>query len=244
MSLLESTPDASAPDPQEVALAPRPSRFARARSHAVREMAALALPRSLLFTRGRRDHGRKRIALTFDDGPDRMTASYLDVLCRLDVRATFFVIGENAARAPELLREYVRGGHEIGGHGWSHRPFAHMSSNRLIDELARTDGLLPARSGMPKLVRPPRGALSVRALLRIAAAGYTTVLWSIDSDDCRTRDPGAVEQSVDPAKLASGDIVLLHELQPWTIQALHGIVGAMRRDGWEFVTVGELMRDA
>src|SRR6266480_1818388 len=79
-----------------------PSPLSRARSCLVREAAALAFPRSVLLTHGARHRRRKRIALTFDDGPDLMTARYLDVLARLDVRATFFLVGQNAACAPTL----------------------------------------------------------------------------------------------------------------------------------------------
>jgi peptidoglycan/xylan/chitin deacetylase (PgdA/CDA1 family) len=115
-----------------------------------------------------------------------------------------------------------------------------MSAAQLAEELARTQALLPAPARGRPLVRPPRGELSARALLRIAAAGFTTVLWSVDSDDCRTTEPGQVAQRLAPEALAPGDIVLLHEMQAWTLDALPGIVHALRRDGWELVTVTEL----
>jgi peptidoglycan/xylan/chitin deacetylase (PgdA/CDA1 family) len=205
------------------------------------EMAGCALPRSILCVRGRRERGRKRVALTFDDGPDPMTPEYLDVLARLGVRATFFLIGERAAREPGLVREYRRLGHDVGGHGWSHEPFSTMSDERLQDELARTEAVLGAVEGRLRFVRPPRGATSVRSLLQVAAAGYTTVLWSVDSDDCRARDPRVVERRVRPAALFPGDVVLLHELQPWTLAAIPRVVHALRDGGYELVTVSELL---
>jgi peptidoglycan/xylan/chitin deacetylase (PgdA/CDA1 family) len=206
------------------------------------EMATFALPRSTLFAHGERDRTRKRIALTFDDGPDEMTRRYLEVLGELGVRATFFVVGENASREPDQLRAYLRHGHEVGGHGWTHEAFTEMSAERLLDELVNTEALLPSHPGGPCLVRPPRGALSALALLRIAVAGFTTVLWSVDSDDCRTRDPRQVELRLDPSRMTPGDVVLLHEMQPWTVDALPNAVRALRCDGWEFVTVSELMK--
>jgi peptidoglycan/xylan/chitin deacetylase (PgdA/CDA1 family) len=205
------------------------------------EMATLALPRSTFFAHGARDRTRKRVALTFDDGPDEMTARYLDVLGDLGVRATFFIVGENASREPDLVAAYVRHGHELGGHGYTHEPFTAMDGRQLVNELFNTEALLPTRNEAPCLVRPPRGALSPRVLLRIAAAGFSTVLWSVDSDDCRTRDPRAVERRLAPDRVTPGDVVLLHELQPWTIAALPCVVRALRREGWEFVTVSELM---
>jgi peptidoglycan/xylan/chitin deacetylase (PgdA/CDA1 family) len=198
------------------------------------------VPHAVVFANGRRDLSRRRIALTFDDGPDAMSARYLDVLARLGVRATFFLVGENAARAPRLVREYVRRGHEVGAHGWSHETFAGMSRERLADELSRTAAALPPTRGRP-MVRPPFGRLSLVSLYRIATAGYTTVHWSVDSDDCRTTDAGLVRRRLAPELLSSGDVVLLHEGQPWTLDALPAIVGALRGAGWELVTVRELM---
>src|SRR5579883_2555666 len=151
----------SVPEARLHPLAPTPRAAARARSLVVRELAALALPRSVLVVRGARDRRSKRVALTFDDGPDEMTPRYLDVLARLGVRATFFLIGENAARAPGLVADYVRAGHEVGGHGWTHEPFRAMAGERLRDELARTSAILARGGAHGRLVRPPRGALSV-----------------------------------------------------------------------------------
>ena len=205
------------------------------------EMATLALPRSTFFAHGARDRTRKRVALTFDDGPDEMTTRYLDLLGELGVSATFFIVGENAAREPDLVAAYTLRGHERGGHGYTHEPFTAMDGKQLVDELFNTEALLPARNEAPSLVRPPRGALSARVLLRMAAAGFSTVLWSVDSDDCRTRDPRVVERRLAPDRMTPGDVVLLHELQPWTIEALPRVVQALRRECWEFVTVSELM---
>jgi len=226
---------------QGALVAPPPLGVARMRSRALRGLVAWAMPQSVLFVRGARTSGRKRVALTFDDGPDAMTPRYLDLLDRLHVRATFFLVGENAACVPDLVAEYARRGHEVGGHGWSHRPFDAMTGSQLTGELVRTRRVLPAPSSGRPLVRPPRGALSTSALLRIAAAGCTTVLWSVDSDDCRVADPRAVEQRLAPECLSSGDVVLLHETQGWTLEAVPGVVDALRRQGWELVTVSELM---
>src|SRR5271165_6895030 len=104
-------------------LAPAPSRLARARSGALRQLATRTLPTSVLFARGSQGQARKRVALTFDDGPDALTPLYLDVLARLGVRATFFVIGENVAREPGLLRAIELRGHAVAAHGWTHQAF-------------------------------------------------------------------------------------------------------------------------
>jgi peptidoglycan/xylan/chitin deacetylase (PgdA/CDA1 family) len=77
--------------------------------------------------------------------------------------------------------------------------------------------------------------------LRIAAAGYVTVLWSLDSDDCRTRDPRVIVRRLAPRRVAPGDVVLMHEMQPWTVEALPDAVTSLRSAGYAFVTVSELI---
>jgi peptidoglycan/xylan/chitin deacetylase (PgdA/CDA1 family) len=202
--------------------------------------AAAVLPRSLLVCRG--PSAPRGVALTFDDGPTELTGAYLETLARLGVRATFFVIGELCSQRPDDLAEIARRGHELGGHGYTHRPFSQLRPMELGDELTRTQDLLPPTPGNPrKLVRPPQGALSLTALLTCAVAGFTTVLWSDDSGDCRTECARDVVRSVVEPPLASGAIVLLHDGQSWTLDALPEIVGRLRKAGHELVTVGEFL---
>ena len=196
-----------------------------------------AAPRSLLVRRGGATD--PRVALTFDDGPDELTPRYLDVLDRLDVRATFFVVGESCLRHPGHLREIVARGHEVASHGHTHRVFPSLSARDLAGELALVEREIPPSEGRRPLLRPPRGSLSPQSLLRCAAAGYTTVLWSVDSDDCRTE---AVDEIVRRASEAGpGDIVLLHEGQPWTLEALPPIVASVRAAARKLATVSELL---
>jgi peptidoglycan/xylan/chitin deacetylase (PgdA/CDA1 family) len=225
--------------PYNARLPPETTAFARWKSRVVRDLAALAMPQSVLVTRGK--SRRRSVALTFDDGPDAMTREYLDALDRLHVRATFFVVGENAARAPGALREYVMRGHELHGHGYTHEPFPKLAPVVLVDELARTQDLLPPTPSPRPLVRPPNGRVTPESIARVAAYGFTTVLWSLDSDDCRTRDPHVVAERVAPARVSHGEIVLFHELQPWTLAALPKVVSQLRDAGYELVTVTELL---
>lgn len=222
-------------------LAGMPSWLCRARSRVVRESVARLVAPSIVFVRGKRRESRKRIALTFDDGPSAATRRCLDVLSDLGVRATFFLVGRNAAPAPGLVAEYVRRGHDVGSHGWSHDDFRALNASQLTEELARTWALIPSRPDAIKLVRPPRGALSLRILLQLGISGYVTVLWSVDSDDCRTRDPLAIARRLSPARLRPGDVVLLHESQPWTIDALRRVVGTLRAAEYEFATISDLI---
>lgn len=191
------------------------------------------LPSAIVVRRGRPDS--RRVALTFDDGPDEHTHEYLDVLDRMDVRATFFLIGRLCEKRPDLVRAIVARGHEVASHGYEHRPFPSLDRAALRADLARAQQVLPPSERGRPLVRPPRGATSVRSLVECAAAGYQTVLWNLDSDDCRTESPHEVAARVATAN--AGDIVLLHEGQSWTLSALPRIVEQLRARGLEPSTV-------
>jgi len=214
---------------------PRPFRRGVARS-----VARLVLPRSVVVWSGPR--GRRRVALTFDDGPSPLTRDYLDLLERFEARATFFVIGEYCREQRVLLDEMLNRGHEIAEHGYSHRRFPEAAERReLGHELARTRALLPPRAR--RWVRPPFGSLSPASLWSCARRGYRTVLWSHDSDDCRTKDPAEIVRKVSPSRLVPGSIVLLHDGQDWTLGALAAALRGLRDAGFALVTVGRLLED-
>jgi peptidoglycan/xylan/chitin deacetylase (PgdA/CDA1 family) len=225
-------------------------------------LAEALLPDSLVFWRGLEGRGQPlkslarallgtgaatnepgRVALTFDDGPTPLTLRYLEVLQGLGVRATFFVVGELCAAHPELVRAIAAGGHELAGHGYTHRPFTTLSRAELADELGRTSALLPrsARAGDRELVRPPYGSVSVASLLTCAREGFTTAFWSLNSGDWRSQEASEVERTFALQTARAGEIVLLHEGQSWTMNALPTIVGTLKRAGHELVTVGELL---
>lgn len=206
------------------------------------------MPRSIVAWRGRESlaasdgpcRGRP-IALTFDDGPDDLTTAYLEVLERFGVRATFFVIGERCAARPDLVSAIAAAGHELSGHGYTHRVFPSLSPKELREELTRTASLLPLRPG-GRLVRPPRGAMSLSTTLTCAEEGFTVALWSHDSGDWRTTSADDVCASFDDEEtLEPGAIVLLHEGQTWTLRALPIVLGRLSEAGHELVTVSELL---
>jgi peptidoglycan/xylan/chitin deacetylase (PgdA/CDA1 family) len=199
--------------------------------------AADLAPRGVLVRRGPKE--LPRVALTFDDGPDEMTTKYLDLLDRFGVTATFFVIGTACARFPAVLREIVARGHEVASHGHTHTLFPKLSGSALTAELASVQELIPPPERRRPFVRPPRGAVTPATVLRCASLGYTTVLWSLDSDDCRTTSPGEVAARV--ATSQAGEIVLMHEGQQWTLDALPTIIPALLDRGMDLVTVGTML---
>lgn len=182
----------------------------------------------------------KRVALTFDDGPDEMTPRYLDALDQLGVPATFFVRGEQATKHPELVREYLRRGHQIANHGYDHTRFTKLSRRELLDQLQRTDQAIGGQVTGRSWVRPPHGALGASSLVAMRAAGYIVALWSIDSGDYEVRAPKALAERCSPAIVRAGDVLLFHEGQPWTLEALPHIVSALHDSGLECVTMHDL----
>ncbi|HEY4159334.1 MAG TPA: polysaccharide deacetylase family protein [Polyangiaceae bacterium] len=205
---------------------------------------AILPPRVAVWrTRERRQSPAKasRIALTFDDGPNSLTPEYLATLAQLGVRATFFVVGEHCEKHPALVKQIAGEGHELAGHGYTHRRFTELSQSELSDELERTQALLPRDAYGRRLVRPPHGAVSLRSLLTCAQKGFTTVLWSFNSDDWRHDDASRVAGAFNARALEAGEIVLLHEGQTWTIKALPAIVAELEKAGHELCTVGDLL---
>lgn len=179
-----------------------------------------------------------RVALTFDDGPDHMTERYLDVLDDLGVPATFFLIGGRATDHPELVREYLRRGHQIAGHGFDHKRFTKLSRRALLEQCARTDEVLGGQLNGRPWVRPPHGSLDATSLVSLVTSGYTVAMWSLDSFDYHTTDPGQLAEHC--AGITAGEVVLFHEGQQWTLDALPRIVTSLHAAGLECVTMHDL----
>jgi peptidoglycan-N-acetylglucosamine deacetylase len=182
----------------------------------------------------------KRVALTFDDGPDEMTPRYLDMLDDLGVPATFFVLGELADKHPELVREYQKRGHQLGGHGYDHQRFTKLSSKSLLDQCKRTDQAIGGPATGHSWVRPPHGSLDSISLINLRAHRYVVALWSIDSCDYTDRDVTSLVQRCAPGAVTGGDVLLFHEGQEWTLEALPRIVTALHASGLECVTMFDL----
>ena len=179
-----------------------------------------------------------RVALTFDDGPDHMTERYLDLLDDLGVPATFFLIGARAANHPELVREYVRRGHQIAGHGFDHKRFSKLGRRALLEQCEQTDEALGGQLSGRSWVRPPHGTLDATSLVNLVTAGYTVAMWSLDSLDYNTTDPTQLAEHC--AGITAGEVVLFHEGQQWTLDALPRIVASLHAAGLECVTMHDL----
>lgn len=158
--------------------------------------------------------GQRRVALTFDDGPDRHTTPrVLSMLERTRHKATFFVLGNKARERPEVLRQIRDAGHALGIHGDTHdRLHSFRSPRRVRDEIARAQDAVESATGLrPRLFRPPIGQTSPNTLRGARAAGVRVVGWSARGyDGLRRRQPQAVLASIERS-LGDGAIVLLHD---------------------------------
>lgn len=153
------------------------------------------------------------VALTFDDGPDAdSTPAFLDVLAELDVRATFFVLGEMLEKAPDLARAMVAAGHELGVHGWDHRPMILRGPGSTYHQLRETSELVYEVTGTrPGWARPPNGILSTSFLLAARDLRLRPVLWTGWGRDWRPGvTPVEVLDTLAP-QVRGGATLLLHD---------------------------------
>lgn len=198
--------------------------------------------RGKLITHRLRYFTPKLLALTFDDGPDpRITPAILRELKRYHARATFFVLGSNARRFPQLVRAEAEAGNCVGSHSYSHP--ARVDAARAARELDATlEAIRTAAGSGPTVFRPPygitRGELARLALRR----GYAVVTWTISSADTRPISPEQIARNVIYTP-NPGDIVLMHDGggHRATAAALPMILKALGSRGWRFVTIPELL---
>jgi peptidoglycan-N-acetylglucosamine deacetylase len=190
--------------------------------------------------------GAKLIALSFDDGPYPVqTPLLLDVLHDLDVKATFFLIGDDAEQFPELTARIARDGNEIANHTLTHPAhFEALSAAEVREELLGGADVLERYVHDPAIrtmMRPPHGRFTEQTVLAAQAAGYNVILWNEDPGDWRTVASKVLAQDVELHATAP-DIVLLHSGRMETTEMLPEVVARFRKAGYEFVTVGELLR--
>ena len=183
------------------------------------------------------------IALTFDDGPDPVnTPALLSLLASYGVHATFFVVGTEVARHPDLLRAEVAAGHEIGLHTYYHRALPRLSNGALLADLGAESRLLQQVAGTHTiLVRPPYGSLSERTTTTLREAGYEVVFWSADTRDWASGQ--AAIQSFLINQVKPGDIVLMHDgggPRAATIAALAAALPVWIGRHWHFRTISQL----
>jgi peptidoglycan/xylan/chitin deacetylase (PgdA/CDA1 family) len=183
------------------------------------------------------------IAMTFDDGPNKtLTPKLLDILAAHHIKATFFVIGENAADHQEILKRAVAEGHEIENHTWSHPNVGKMSDEAVRRELRKTDDTITAATGVhPTLFRPPYGSITSRQKHWIHDEfGYRIITWDVDPLDWKRPGASVVCNRI-LKETRAGSIILSHDIHPGTIEAMPATFAQLQAKGFKFVTVAELL---
>jgi len=189
------------------------------------------------------DPGRM-VALTFDDGPDRLTPAFLKKLKQLKVKASFFVLGANVGEHPQIVRQAAQQGHTIANHTYGHPDMRSLGRRDQQTEIVRTQGLIEEATGSrPYFFRFPGHDWNFKNVRQVAQQGLVAVRFSIDVQDWRAVGRRAIIDNALAAK--PGDVIQLHDGGPdrgQTLEALGPIVRGLRRRNLEPVTLDELYR--
>ncbi|MEX3015100.1 polysaccharide deacetylase family protein [Gymnodinialimonas hymeniacidonis] len=183
------------------------------------------------------------VAMTFDDGPHpRLTPQLLDMLSARGIRATFYVIGRNAARYPQILQRMVNEGHEIGNHTWSHPNLNGHSDGSVLNQVDRTNRAVYEAVGRPPVtMRPPYGNLYDRQRLMLhQTRAMPTVLWSVDTLDWQRPGSSVISSRVVNGSHPGG-VILAHDIHTATVRAMPAALDGVMGRGFRFVTVSELI---
>jgi len=195
----------------------------------------------------------KLLALTYDDGPnDPHTFHLLDLLARHKVHATFFLIGRYVQRHPDIARQLIQAGHVVGNHTFTHPWLIFKSTAQLRTQVADCESALNEALGEhSKLFRPPFGARRP-AVLRIARQmGLEPVMWSVTGYDWNAPSVEYIERKV-TKRVRGGDVILLHDGghrafgadRSYTVTATDRLISRYKSEGYEFVTIPEMMKRA
>lgn len=185
----------------------------------------------------------KRIALTFDDGPDpEMTPQILKVLDNANVKATFFLIGNKVEQHPELTKQIEASGHVVANHSFSHsNTIAIFPTAKLTADIKQgADAIEQATGKRPVLFRPPFGVTNPRYTKALKELGLTSIGWSVRSMDTTKPDPNVLMRRITDS-IKPGSIVLLHDTQQVTLDILPQLIQQVRESGMEIVGLPELI---
>ncbi len=184
----------------------------------------------------------KRIAFTFDDGPHpKLTDRLLELLDKENVKATFFVVGKQAEHYPELIQRIFEHGHELANHTYTHRNLSRLSHLEFDHELDQTHRIVQAITDQPmKFFRPPGGQYDGQVVARANDLGYRMVMWNIAPGD-HANPPAELIKTRVLRNLHENGVVLLHSGIENTLAALPELITELRRRGYTFMTVSQMM---
>lgn len=184
-----------------------------------------------------------KVALAFDDGPFGYTNGILDILAAHDVKATFFIVGIQVEKFPEIARRIVDEGHQVGNHTYSHKLLTKVGKTTWSYQIDQASVVIYDTTEVyPEIFRPPYRGYNDEIMDYVNEAGMTLVLWDVDPYDWKTSSASLVEQRIMSA-VQPGSILTLHDLSAGTRKGLNSIIVSLKERGYELVTVGELIED-
>lgn len=194
-----------------------------------------------VYEKQSKEQGKGKIALTFDDGPyPNYTRQLLEGLKARNVKATFFILGASAEEYPDVIETMYADGHLIGNHTYHHVELTAVGREEFKEEILSTNKLLYQLNGeYPQFIRPPFGAWEKGLETEL---GMIPVLWTVDPLDWCTENSSAVVERV-VTKVKENDIILMHDCYKSSVTAALEIVDILKEEGYEFVTVDEILLD-
>lgn len=189
---------------------------------------------------------KKRVALTFDDGPHpRYTPKILDILAEFGVEATFFTVGANVEAYPQIVKRELAEGHEIGNHTYHHYHTVNTNGSILVEDiLACSDAIEKCTGEDVHLFRPPEGVFNEDIKKLCEEKGYIIVMWSVDTRDWAHTPIDEICKNV-KENVKDGSIILMHDFigkNSPTPAVLRRIIPMLQESGFEFVTVSRLLQ--
>ena len=207
-----------------------------------------ALPDTVSVVSGKRElpiycvnRDDNKISISFDAawGGDK-TLGILDLLDEYNIKTTFFLVDIWTQKYPELVKEIVARGHEIGNHSTSHPQMSKLNETQIAKELnTQADNVLAIAGVRPVLFRPPYGDYNNRVITTARAQGFVPIQWSVDSLDWKNR--GAQEIINRATKVKSGDIVLFHNDSQYILDALPAVLKYYAESGYSVVPISEIL---
>jgi peptidoglycan/xylan/chitin deacetylase (PgdA/CDA1 family) len=197
-----------------------------------------AMPTEIVKPLRKIDPAKPMVALTFDDGPyAKTTISILDTLKANDAVATFFILGNRVANNKSILTRMLDEGNEVGNHSYNHKQLTTLTPEELSEQIGKTQNALLKNVGyIPKLIRPTYGSVNDEITQTI---NMPIILWSIDTVDWKNQDASQISRKV-LENVRDGDIILMHDIYADTAKAVKKIVPALKKQGYQLVTVSEL----
>ena len=184
------------------------------------------------------------IYLTFDDGPHQgYTEELLNILDKSDIKASFFVTGDHVKKYKSILNMIISKGHDVYNHAYSHWEFDSLTTSEQIQDLDRLDALLPETSSQSSLrpFRPPRGRITLSLLLRLIISRRKIIYWNVDSKDYLQLGKDHILEQFRLNTVKAGDIILFHDDNSFTIDALPDLIDGWKRDGFAIEPISSLV---